>query len=85
MRQRMYSRGLAILVLPAVVAAAGCMGKSAGPPMPPPPAASVAHPLAKEVVEWDTYSGHFQSRDMANVVARSADSLWKCPLKKGRS
>ncbi len=48
------------------------MGKRASPPAPPPPAASVAHPLPKEVVEWDTYSGNLQSPEMANVAGGSA-------------
>ena len=50
---------------------------------PPPPAASVAHPLPKEVVEWDTYSGNLQSPEMANVAARVSGLIMEMPFKEG--
>jgi RND family efflux transporter MFP subunit len=61
----------------------GCMGKFAPPPAPPPPAATVAHPLEKEVVEWDTFSGHLQSPEMANVAARVSGLVMQMPFTEG--
>ena len=51
--------------------------------MPPPPAASVAHPLEKEVVEWDTFTGHLQSPEMANVAARVSGLIMKMSFEEG--
>jgi RND family efflux transporter MFP subunit len=81
--RRVYRRGLAILALPVLLGISGCMGKLASPPAPPPPAASVAHPLPKEVVEWDTYSGYLQSPEMANVAARVSGLIVQMPFEEG--
>ena len=35
----------------------GCRAKAPAGSAPPPPDVSVAYPVQKEVVEWDTYTG----------------------------
>ena len=50
---------------------------------PPPPDVSVALPVQREVVEWDTYTGHLQSPEMANVVARVTGLLVDMPFEEG--
>ncbi len=42
---------------------------------PPPPAVSIANPLAKEVVEWDEYTGRFDAIDIVEVRARISGFL----------
>ena len=79
-----FARGVTAIATLAVLAGlAGCMGRPAAAPMPPPPAASVAHPLEKEVVEWDTFTGHLQSPEMANVAARVSGLIMKMPFEEG--
>lgn len=84
-RSKLRGRGVDLLVLLAVLGLSGCFGKPAAAPAPPPPAASVAHPLPKEVVEWDTYSGNLQSPAMANVAARVSGLIVDMPFKEGVS
>src|SRR5262249_7367537 len=61
---------IATLILLAAGGLVGCSGKGPAMGAPPPPDVSVALPITKEVVEWDTYTGHLQSPEMVNVVAR---------------
>jgi RND family efflux transporter MFP subunit len=65
-----------------LIVASGC-GKFAPPQGPPPTPASVAHPVEKEVIEWDTFSGHLQSPEMANVAARVSGLIMKMPFQEG--
>ncbi len=61
----------------------GCRAKPPAPPAPPPPDVSVAYPVQREVVEWDTYTGHLQSPEMANVVARVSGLIVEMPFEEG--
>lgn len=45
------------------------------PGAPPPPAVSVAHPVEKNVVEWDEYTGRFDAVDTVEVRARISGVL----------
>ena len=45
------------------------------PAGPPPPAVSVANPVEKKVVEWDEYTGRFDSVDTVEVRARISGVL----------
>jgi RND family efflux transporter MFP subunit len=62
---------------------AGCRAKAPSGSAPPPPDVSVAYPVQKEVVEWDTYTGHLQSPEMANVVARVSGLIMEMPFEEG--
>ena len=44
---------------------------------------SVAYPVQRDVVEWDTYTGHLQSPEMANVVARVSGLIMEMPFEEG--
>ena len=39
--------------------------------------------MQREVVEWDTYTGHLQSPEMANVVARVSGLVMEMPFEEG--
>ena len=61
----------------------GCDSKPAAPPVPPPAAVSVSHPLQKEVVEWDIYTGHLEAPQSANVAARVSGLIMEMPFAEG--
>ncbi len=74
-------RGLAVAAV--LIAAGGCGNYKPENMTPPPSPASVAHPLEKEVVEWDTFTGHLQSPEMANVAARVSGLVMEMPFTEG--
>ncbi len=61
---------------------AGC-GQPPPPPPPPPPAVTVVHPIQKEVIQWDEYTGTLQSPDAVNVAARVSGFVEKADFKEG--
>lgn len=62
--------GLVALIL------ASCEKQQAqAPGAPPPPSVSVANPVEKKVVEWDEYTGRFESVDTVEVRARISGVL----------
>ena len=63
--------GLAALVL----ASCGEKQQAQTPGAPPPPSVSVANPIEKKVVEWDEYTGRFDSVDTVEVRARISGVL----------
>ena len=65
---------------------AGCKSKeqAAAPQGAPPPApVTVAHPVEKEVTEWDTYTGHLEAPQSANVAARVSGLITEAPFEEG--
>lgn len=70
---------LAVLTMTALI---GCHGKPAATG-PPPPAVSVAHPVQKEVIEWDTYAGYLEAPESANVAARVSGLIVQMPFAEG--
>ena len=65
-----------------VVLLAGCSKNGPGV-TPSPPDVSVAYPVEKNVVEWDTYTGYLQAPEMANVVARVSGLIMEMPFEEG--
>src|ERR1700722_6153547 len=63
-------RGGTFAVLAGLImtASIGCHGKPAASPSPPD--VSVAQPVQKEVIEWDTYAGYLEAPESATVAAR---------------
>jgi membrane fusion protein, multidrug efflux system len=74
--------GVAVLGLFIALGLVGCGGKSA-PQAPPPPAVTVAHPVQKEVVEWDTYTGYLEAPESVNVAARVSGLITDVPFVEG--
>jgi RND family efflux transporter MFP subunit len=60
----------------------GCDGKPAVQ-APPPPTVTVVHPVQKEVLEWDTYTGYLQAPESVNVVARVSGLIVETPFAEG--
>ncbi len=79
---KLHGRVLAVASLMLLAVGSGCGDKSASV-TPPPPSASVAHPLQREVVEWDNFSGHLQSPEVANVAARVSGLIMLMPFVEG--
>jgi membrane fusion protein, multidrug efflux system len=75
-----------VAVLASLIAGlAGCDQKSpaAAVQQPPPPGVSVAHPIQKEVVEWDIYTGHLEAPESVNVAARVSGLMMEMPFTEG--
>jgi RND family efflux transporter MFP subunit len=75
--------GVAILVALISSGLAGCGRATGAPPGPPPAAVTVARPVQKEVVEWDTYTGHLEAPESVNVAARVSGQIVDEPFKEG--
>lgn len=71
------------LVLAMVVAlsAAGCAPKK--PPPPPPPTVAAAHPLQRDVVDWDDYSGRFEAIQSVQVQPRVSGQVSRIAFRPG--
>ena len=50
----------------------------------PPPTVSVVHPIEREVVEWDEYTGRLESPETVEVRARVNGYLAKVHFKEGK-
>ncbi len=84
--KRLSWYGFAVLPVVAFLIMAGPSGCSAPPPSPqaPPPAAvTVAHPVEKEVIEWDVYTGHLEAPESANVAARVSGLVTEASFAEG--
>lgn len=77
-------RGYGFAALAALVGLGlfGCGGKPPAP-QPPPPAVTVAHPVQKEVVEWDTYTGYLEAPQSVSMAARVSGLITEAPFIEG--
>jgi len=75
--------GLGIwLGLATAAIAAGCKEPSK-PPVMPPPTVTVAHPLSREVVDWDEYTGHIEAENKVDLRARVGGYLEEANFQEG--
>jgi membrane fusion protein, multidrug efflux system len=76
---------LILVILISLIAAglSGCRGQAPSAAAPPPPDVSVAYPVQKDVVEWDTYTGYLQAPEVANVAARVSGMIVAMPFEEG--
>src|SRR5579862_4571230 len=49
---------------------AGCTQKPPAAAAPPPAPVTVATPVQREVIEWDTYNGYLEATESVNVSPR---------------
>src|SRR5947209_6490209 len=77
-----FRTGAAALTSLVVLIVAGCERPGA-PPAPPPPAVTVSHPISREVIEWDEYTGHLESPESVNVEARVSGLILEAPFVEG--
>ena len=61
--------------------AAGCAKKR--PPPPPPPTVMAAHPLKREIADWDDYEGRFEAVDSVDVRPRVSGYIQAIAFKDG--
>lgn len=69
---------LAILI---ALAAAGCGPKKHA--TPPPPTAAVAHPLQRDVIDWDDYVGRFEAIQDVQVRPRVSGQVTRIAFHEG--
>jgi len=76
------SRSLPALLLAALPFLAGqsALAQSA----PPPPPVTVSHPLEREIVEWDEYTGQFAAVEYVEVRARVSGYLTQIHFQDGQ-
>src|SRR5947209_3063154 len=83
---RRFPCGSALLALvPSILSAAlnaGCDRTEAAPALPP-AAVTVSHPLRREVIEWDEYTGHLEAPETVNLQARVSGFIEQAPFKEG--
>ena len=61
---------------------AGC-GKPPASQAPAPPLVTVSKPLAREVTDWDEYTGHLVSPETVNIAARISGIIEATSFKEG--
>src|SRR5689334_17205717 len=62
----------------------GCDRSSAAPPPSMPPAAvTVSHPVQREVVDYDEYTGRLEAADFVEVRARVSGFIESAPFREG--
>jgi RND family efflux transporter MFP subunit len=67
----------------AAISLSACAGKKT-PPAPPPPTVIVAHPLQKQIVDWDDYVGRFEAIDSVDVRPRVTGYLQSIGFRDGQ-
>lgn len=76
---------LGLLSLLAIVVSEHAIAADAPGGAPPPPAVTVAHPLAKKITNWDEYSGRFQAVQMVEVRPRVSGFIDQLHFKDGQT
>jgi len=61
----------------------GCAQKPPAPVAPPPAPVTVAAPLQREVIEWDTYNGYLEATESVTVSARVSGLITAAPFTEG--
>jgi membrane fusion protein, multidrug efflux system len=79
----MFRAALPLALAVAALALGGCDRKPAAT-VPPPPAVTVAHPLQKNITEWDEYTGRFQAVETVEVRARVSGFIDKVQVNEGQ-
>lgn len=80
---RFVAAGSVILAAALMTELTGCDSKPAAAQTPPPADVAVSHPVQREVVEWDTYTGHLEAPKSVNVVARVSGLIEEMPFVEG--
>jgi RND family efflux transporter MFP subunit len=71
-----------ILVMPFLLLFAGC-GRPAARSAPPAPLVSFVQPVARDVIEWDEYTGRLEAVESVELRARVSGYLGRVHFKEG--
>lgn len=66
-----------------LLALCGCHQAQQAPPAPPPPTVTVAHPISKEIVDYDIFTARLGAVDSVEIRARVNGYLDKVNFKDG--
>jgi RND family efflux transporter MFP subunit len=80
------AKGAIVVVLIALLAFAGYKlfwGGEAAPAAPPPPAVTVAQPLAMSIIDWDDYVGRFEPIENVDIKPRVSGYLRSVHFRDG--
>ena len=75
------ANGRLVLAMLVAFAAGGCHARK--PPPPQPMAVAVAHPLQRDVVDWDDYAGRFQAIQDVSVLPRVSGQITRIAFREG--
>ena len=67
-----------------ITSLAGCPAREAERKAPPPPAVEVAHPIVREITEWDDYTGRLAADESVEIRARVGGYLDSVNFKDGQ-
>ena len=83
-RQRRAGSALALALAAALVGIGGCNLQAAPEAqMPPPPAVSVAEVLAREVRQWDEFTGHIEAVESVELRPRVSGYIERVNYREG--
>jgi RND family efflux transporter MFP subunit len=72
-----------LLICLALLACAGC-GKGQAAAAPPPPTVTIGHPIEREVIDWDEYTGYLASPESVDVRPRVSGEIVEAPFAEGK-
>ena len=78
-----YLASVIFVAIGSVLISNGCSKVRPVPPTPPPAAVTVAKPMQKDVIEWDTYTGYLDAKESVNVSARVSGLIVAAPFEEG--
>ena len=84
--KQLRTPGAAVLAVLIIMGSWGCKPAATAPAAaqaPPPAPVTVAHPVQRDVVEWDTYTGHLEAPESAVVAARVSGLIMEAPFAEG--
>ena len=82
-RCRRFHAVVPVALAVCALALAGCDRKPAAAAAPPPPV-TVAHPLQKNITEWDEYTGRFQAVETVEIRARVSGFIDQVHVNEGQ-
>lgn len=80
----MFRAILPVALAVSALALGGCDRKPAAAAAPPPPPVTVAHPLQKNITEWDEYTGRFQAVETVELRARVSGYIDQVHVNEGQ-
>src|SRR5580692_9788614 len=82
-RHQMFRAALPVALAVSALALGGCDRPPAAAAAPPPPV-TVAHPLQKNITEWDEYTGRFQAVETVELRARVSGYIDQVHVNEGQ-